>query len=243
MLVPASTLTFTTIALATPDSGGNFSTTTQWSTSFFSPGVRTSLAQPATGTISLTGNPADTNTVTVSDGVKIVTFEFDDNATITAGNVTVTIGASAALTMTALLAAIAASGLRLSWTAGVTTTTNTLFTSTASNVFAVPTWTKSGANITVAGLTVAGAQRFRSWIELWVENGTDADLDFACLSEATSNAAAVILAATKTPLLLKLPPGQRFVWEFKRPVPGPIYVRGSTADPTVGNLRYGEFAE
>lgn len=56
----------------------------------------------ATGSIHLSGQPADTGIVTIGDKV----YEFDSNATVTAGRITVTIGGSAALTAAALIAAI-----------------------------------------------------------------------------------------------------------------------------------------
>lgn len=57
-------------------------------------------------TITLTGNPADTNTITISDGAVSKTYEFDNNATITGGNILVTIGASATASVLNLIAAI-----------------------------------------------------------------------------------------------------------------------------------------
>ena len=62
----------------------------------------------AQGAIRLALNPADTETVTIgtpASGDEKV-FEFDNNATVTPGNVTVTIGGSAALTAVALRDAI-----------------------------------------------------------------------------------------------------------------------------------------
>ncbi len=56
----------------------------------------------ATGSIHLSGQPADTGIVTIGDKV----YEFDSNATFTAGRVQVVIGGTAALTAAALIAAI-----------------------------------------------------------------------------------------------------------------------------------------
>jgi hypothetical protein len=50
------------------------------------------------GTYTLTGNPADEDTVTIFDGDKTIVFEFDDDDQFTRGRVPVTIGASAAAT-------------------------------------------------------------------------------------------------------------------------------------------------
>ncbi len=67
-----------------------------------------SAAVAATGSISLTDNPADTETITISDGTTSVVFEFDTDAeaTITPGNIRVVVGATAAATMVNLIAAI-----------------------------------------------------------------------------------------------------------------------------------------
>jgi len=118
----------------------------------------------STGSVSFAGQPSDGNTITIGDGLTTVTFEYDNNASVTAGNTSITIGASTAQSMTRLLTAITTVGLRLSWTAGVPSTTATNFTSSQGVIAANYTWTKSGANITVTGLTggVAGTQAFSS---------------------------------------------------------------------------------
>ena len=61
-------------------------------------------AQHATGSVTLSSTgAADTNTVALNDGVNPVqTFEFDNNASITGGNVAVTIGSGGVTTLTAL---------------------------------------------------------------------------------------------------------------------------------------------
>lgn len=46
----------------------------------------------ATGNIELIAQPADGNTITISDGVTPITFEFDSNASVGGGNILVTIG-------------------------------------------------------------------------------------------------------------------------------------------------------
>jgi len=62
----------------------------------------------ATGTIEFTGdvNPADTDTITISDGEQTATFEFDNNSTTSPGNVPVVIGADASETLENLMDAI-----------------------------------------------------------------------------------------------------------------------------------------
>jgi hypothetical protein len=67
----------------------------------------------ATGHIRLSGNPADTDTVTITvtlPGASTIvqTLEFDGDSAITSGNVSVTIGGSAAATATNLATAITA---------------------------------------------------------------------------------------------------------------------------------------
>lgn len=110
---------------------------------------------PATGTISFSANVSDADTVTLTDisGGTAVVFEFDSGGAITAGRIGVQIGASAAATMTNLLGAIAQTSLRLSWVAGSGTTTSTDFTSTLMDGNPNTTWAKSGANITISGLS------------------------------------------------------------------------------------------
>jgi hypothetical protein len=58
------------------------------------------------GTYTLTGNPADEDTVTVFDGDKTIVFEFDNDDQFTRGRVPVTIGATAADTAVNLHEAI-----------------------------------------------------------------------------------------------------------------------------------------
>ncbi len=70
----------------------------------------------ATGTIKLAAQPADANTVTISDGVTAVVFEFDSNSAVSGSNVPVVIGADAYATMTNLIAAITADAFDISAT-------------------------------------------------------------------------------------------------------------------------------
>lgn len=67
----------------------------------------------ATGYVTLTANPADTNTIVIGDGATSVTFEFDSNASVTGGNVAVTIGTKLIDTIDNLLAAINANGFNV----------------------------------------------------------------------------------------------------------------------------------
>lgn len=84
----------------------------------------------ATGTIEFICQPADGQTLTLDDGTNAPTvFEFDDDASVGAGNVSVTIGASFIATATALHTAINAVGAGLTVTsaddtAGTLTITN-----------------------------------------------------------------------------------------------------------------------
>lgn len=70
-----------------------------------------SVGQPASVRIVQTANPADTNTVTVNGYV----FEFDNNAAVTAGRTSVTIGASAKLSLDALAVALLANTNFAGW--------------------------------------------------------------------------------------------------------------------------------
>jgi hypothetical protein len=59
--------------------------------------------EPATGFVPFTGNPADTDTLTVSDGATSITFEFDlVPVSVTGGNVSVAIGVDLATTLATL---------------------------------------------------------------------------------------------------------------------------------------------
>ena len=71
------------------------------------------VSTKATGYIELVAQPADGNTVTISDGTTSVTFEFDNNAAVTGGNVLVTIGTMMINTVDNLLAAINANGFNV----------------------------------------------------------------------------------------------------------------------------------
>lgn len=73
--------------------------------------------QVATGAISFISNPADGDTVAVTIDTEAVIYEFDSNATVGAGHVTVPIGGSSAVTATNLAAVMAAQSQRASLTA------------------------------------------------------------------------------------------------------------------------------
>jgi hypothetical protein len=113
----------------------------------------------ATGNITFTGgtNAADGETLVLGDGLTSVTFEFDAGAAgtgaITAGRTGVQIAATTAGTMTNLLTAIANSGLRLAWIAGIPSTSSTDFTSLVQDGDPNVTWTETASNTTVTGLT------------------------------------------------------------------------------------------
>jgi len=51
-------------------------------------------ASPARGDITITGQVTDGDTITISDGTTSVTFEFDNDATVGAGNISVAIGST-----------------------------------------------------------------------------------------------------------------------------------------------------
>ena len=64
------------------------------------------VSEAATGFLTLTGQPADGETFTVSDGTTSVTFEFDSNSSVTGGNVAVTIGNKVTATLDAAVIAV-----------------------------------------------------------------------------------------------------------------------------------------
>ena len=111
-------------------------------------------AVAATGSIGLTGLPSDGNTITIGDGVHPAkTFEFDDDASVTPGNISVTIGVSATATMATLITAInTAVPLDVTATASTPPDANcTLENDTAGADGNVPI-IKTGAAITVTGM-------------------------------------------------------------------------------------------
>jgi len=63
----------------------------------------------ATGQITLSSNPVDTDTITINDGFIVSTYEFDDDVSVTSGNILVTIGVDIQATGANLAAAITAS--------------------------------------------------------------------------------------------------------------------------------------
>ncbi len=107
----------------------------------------------ATGTIQLTGNPADGNIVALYG----TTFEFDDDSSVTGGRTAVTIGSDAEESRDNLLTAIQALVVGTSdigRVAAAASSTDTVAITdyqvgTAGNVAI----TKTGANITVVGMT------------------------------------------------------------------------------------------
>lgn len=106
----------------------------------------------ATGSVSFGANPTDGDTVTIGDGFRSVTFQFHSGGGADPGNVAITIGATAAVSMTRLLNAIASQALKLSWVAGTPSTTATNFTATSGFLASNNTWTEDSSDITVTGL-------------------------------------------------------------------------------------------
>lgn len=104
-------------------------------------------AVAATGTVALAAVPADGNIVTISDGNVSVTFEFDDNATITDGRTAVAI---AGQPLVNLQTAINASALDIS--AADPVDGSMALTCTETRRGGNVTITKTGANITVTGM-------------------------------------------------------------------------------------------
>lgn len=71
---------------------------------------------PGVGTIVFTAQPDDTDTITINDGLKQVTFEFESGGGVTAGNTSVTIGGSVDATAANLVVAINAANLNVTAT-------------------------------------------------------------------------------------------------------------------------------
>lgn len=92
---------------------------------------------PGVGTIVFTAQPDDTDTITINDGLKQVTFEFDSGGGVTAGNTSVTIGGSVDATAANLVVAINAANLN------VTATYDT-----AVDTVTVRNWNGEGGSIT-----------------------------------------------------------------------------------------------
>jgi len=106
----------------------------------------------STGSVDLTGNPADEDMVTISDGTTEVTFEFDDDATVTAGNVAVTIGLNAAATIATFISVFNATALNITAAAGGGDSADLTSDDTHPTNVTI-TEDEAGANITVVGMT------------------------------------------------------------------------------------------
>ena len=113
-------------------------------------------ATAATGTVSLSGQPSDANTVTLSDGTTTKIFEFESSGGVSGGNVSVTIGADAPATTANLLTAIQGQTAFLFTAATLTTTSVKLTASTPGTAGNAFTLAKSGGNISVSAATFAG---------------------------------------------------------------------------------------
>lgn len=111
----------------------------------------------AKGDISLTAQPTDTEIVTISDGIVVTVFEFDDNVTVSPGNITVTIGATLSDTANNLrdaingLAGVSIDASRISFTGPVNEVVLLVNTvaGTAGNVLI----TTTGVNVTPTGMS------------------------------------------------------------------------------------------
>lgn len=110
----------------------------------------------STGTVALSAQPADGNTVTISDGTHTASvFEFDDNAAVSGTNIAVTIGASKEATIANLIIAINAITTNLTVTASPSVPADNIchLTADAKDFTHNVTITKVGANIAVTGMS------------------------------------------------------------------------------------------
>jgi hypothetical protein len=108
----------------------------------------------ATGTIAFNSNlnPTDAETIRIDDGQQVNVFEFDNNGSVTGGNVLVPIGATATDTLTNLLNLINAHTLILAVRdTAATVLTLSLRQQQAGSVYNLPI-TETAANITVTGM-------------------------------------------------------------------------------------------
>lgn len=117
--------------------------------------VGATAAVKATGTVVFvaSANPADGDTITIGDGTNSTTFEFDNNAAFTAGNVAVLIGATALDTLANLMAAVATSGLLVDVANTTVTVPQLTLTQRTGGVAGNVAITKTGTDIAVTGFT------------------------------------------------------------------------------------------
>ncbi len=115
------------------------------------------VSTQAQGSLTLTAQPSDGDTVTLSDGVDPATvFEFDSNSSVISGHVAVTIGSDIEATMANLVAAInAASNLGVTADAFGVANSCTLHND-ASGVAGNVAITTTCGNLTVSGLAGGG---------------------------------------------------------------------------------------
>lgn len=111
-------------------------------------------AAAATGTVVFAGGaqPADGNTIVIGDGTVSKTFEFDSNSAFGAGNIGVTIGGTAAATMTNLITAINNSPLNILAADTTVTVPRAGLTNKTGGTAGNVTITATGVNITVTGM-------------------------------------------------------------------------------------------
>jgi hypothetical protein len=119
----------------------------------------------ATGVAELTAQPADGDTVTMTSADATKVFEFDNNATITPGNVAVTIGATTAETNLNFWKAIIAE-VDLGWDVRpLAHVSDFTFGAAVMDLTAI---SKSGTNITVTGPFSSGfATTVKSYLGEW----------------------------------------------------------------------------
>lgn len=117
------------------------------------PNVGRILIGAGSVTVTLAAQPADGNTITLSDGVLSTVFEFDSNAAVGGGNVPVAIGATATDTINNLIAAI----LINSRANNSPTTAEKDAGGDIANLLYVESIAKVGANITLGAINEKGS--------------------------------------------------------------------------------------
>ena len=164
-----------------------------------------STAQMATGSVTLSGIPADGDTVIISDGTTSVVFEFESAGGLAAGSIAVPIGATAADSRDNLLTAISASAVAATITAS-SSGGNSINLQTATARSLVAPIQVNGAALSAVGMggistsattTIAFSGQPADGGIVTIGSGTNAVVfEFDSNSAVTSGRTAVTIGAT-----------------------------------------------
>lgn len=137
--------------------------------------------QYATGTLTVAAAPTDTDTVTISDGVRSLIFEWDSTGAVTAGNIAITFVAADTATTAAVLLKDAilaqnntANAFKMDAVVDATSTTVVNLKSRTEGTAGNVTITETGATITAVGM-IGGLNGgpMRPRIDLWPDPSVD----------------------------------------------------------------------